>query len=597
MPVSLLCVLGLWRCLAGDALVAAQRQGLPAPSRLPPPADTAMQRVNTVADEYLKGWLAAFPELNTYFGIPGARHDGLQDRSATAERAWQRREDGWLAQLRTIDVSALDHRPEWVTYGLLREELEASLRYRTCRTRIWTVSPLAGWQADYSDLAELQPVGTPALRQQALERWRGLPTLIDTEIANLREGVRAGYTEPKVNVQRVIGGMDKLLATPDTASPFFSPGARDSTREFRAAFARLVSSQIVPALRRYRDYLATEYLPAAREAITATANPNGAACYRAAIRRFTTLDLRGEDVHELGLREVAAAESTMRAIAEHAYHTSDTRALLQRLRADTAFSIVPRDRVIPAIDSILARAWGAVPQWFALQPRAKVTVQPFPDFQELAVPLGEYISPALDGSRPGIYRVNLYLATKPGARLSFDNLTFHEAVPGHHFQIAIAMERERVHPLTRYLGNSAFTEGWGIYSEALAHEMGLYGSDATWLKDLEDHVYTAATLVMETGMHVRGWSRQQAIDYELAHTTRSAEQAAIDVDRRIGLLGQGLSYIVGDLEIVRLRKAAERALGGRFDIRTFHDRVLEDGSITLGMLRQKIERWLAAAVR
>jgi uncharacterized protein (DUF885 family) len=396
-----------------------------------------------------------------------------------------------------------------------------------------------------------------------------------------------------VNVQRVLDGMNKVVATPDTASPFFSPAARDTFAAFRGAFQRLVSTEIKPALRRYRDYLANEYLPVAREAIAATANPDGAACYRAAIRRFTTLDLNGEDVHVLGLREVAAAESTMRAVAERAFHTSDTRALMQRLRADTAYTIASRDRVIPAIDSILARAWRGAPQWFARQPRAKVNVQPYPEFQEPAVPLGAYLNAALDGSRPGIYRINLYLATKPGARLSLDNLTFHEAVPGHHFQLAIAQERQGVHPLTRYLGNSAFVEGWGIYAETLAGEMGLYAADATWLKELEDHLYTVATLVMETGMHAKGWSRQQAIDYELAHTTRSAEQAAIDVDRRIGWLGQGLSYIVGYLEIARLRKEAQRALGSRFDIRTFHDRVLEDGSITLGMLRQKIERWLA----
>lgn len=582
MRRSLGLVLILWSGLARSA---------PAQSR----GDGAVERVNAVADEYLKEWFAAFPELPTFFGIPGARHDRLQDRSAAAERGWQRREDGWLAQLRAIDTSALENRPEWVTYGLLREELEASTGERVCQDRMWTVHPLAGWQSLYAAVAELQPVGTADLRQQALARWSGLPKLVDTEIANLREGMRAGYSEPKVNVQRVISGMEKILATPDTASPFFSPATRDTTRAFRVAFQRLVSTGITPALRRYRDYLANEYLPAAREAISITANPNGAACYRAAIRRATTLDLSGDEIHERGLREVAAAESTIRVVAERAYHTSDTRALLQRLRADTAYSIGSREYVIPVVDSILGRAWDSVPHWFGLQPRARVSVQPFPEFEESAVPLGQYIAAAVDGSRPGIYRVNLYLATKPGARLALDNLTFHEAVPGHHFQIAIALERQGVHPLTRYLGNSAFVEGWGIYSESLAHEMGLYGSDASWLRDLEDHVYVSATLVMETGMHVKGWSRQQAIDYELAHTTRSAEQAAIDVDRRIGLLGQGLSYMVGYLEIARLRNEAERALGSRFDIKTFHDRVLENGSITLAMLRQNIYRWLGTS--
>jgi uncharacterized protein (DUF885 family) len=555
------------------------------------PGDTAARQVNAIADEYLAAWLTVFPEAGTIFGIPGARHDQLRDVSAAAERKWQAREDGWLARIRAIAPSEIVGRPEWVTYGALREELEASTALRVCRNRVWTVHPLAGWQAGAAILAQQQPVGTPELRAQALARWRRLPGRIDDEIANLKEGVRLGYTEPEVNVRRVVAGMDKLLATPPTASPFFSPAARDSTPEFRAAFERLVTTQITPALRRYRDYLANEYLPAARTAVSITANPQGAECYRAAIRRYTTLGLSGEQIHEIGLREVARAESTMAALAQRTYGTTDYRSVMERLHRDSAYTITTRNAVIPAIDTILARAWAAVPKWFGIVPTSKVIVQPFPEFQEPSVPLGQYLRASLDGTRPGVYRVNLYLATKPGARLEMDRLTFHEAVPGHHFQLAIAQERQGVHPLTRYLGNSAFSEGWGIYSERLADEMGLYGSDADRLNDLEGMVYGFATLVMETGIHVKGWTRQQAIDYETAHTSRSAEQAALDVDRRIGWPGQGLSYMLGYLEIARLREVARAQLGEHFDIRQFHDRVLEDGTVTLPMLREKLERW------
>jgi len=555
------------------------------------PGDSTARHVDAIADQYLAAWLSAFPETGTMFGIPGARHDRLRDVSAAAERRWQAREDGWLARLRAIDSGVLVGRPEWLTYGLLREELEASTALRVCRNRLWTVHLLAGWQANAAILAQQQPVGTPELRAQALARWRGLPRRIDTEIANLREGVRLGYTEPAVNVRRVLAGMDKLVAAPPTESPFFSPAARDTTPEFRAAFERLISTQIAPALQRYRDYLANGYLPAAREAISVTANPHGAECYRAAIRRYTTLDMSGEQIYDIGVREVARAESTMAALAERAYSTADYRSVMERLHRDSAVTLASRDAVIPVIDTILARAWSAVPAWFGIVPKSKVTVAPFPAFQEPSVPLGQYLRAALDGSRSGVYRVNLYLATKPGARLEMDRLTFHEAVPGHHFQLAIAQERQGVHPLTRYLGNSAFIEGWGIYAERLADEMGLYASDAERLTDLEGMVYGYATLVMETGMHVKGWTRQQAIEYETTHTSRSAEQAALDVDRRIGWPGQGLSYMLGYLEIERLRDVARKQLGDRFDVKAFHDRVLGDGTVTLPMLRQKIERW------
>ena len=551
--------------------------------------------VGALADEYLRVRLATFPEFATQLGLPGARHDRLRDASAAAERAWWKLEDGLLARLRRIDVAGLDQGSEWVTYGVLREELESSIRLRVCANRLWTVHPLTGWQAFYAGVAQQQPVGTPELRAQALARWRALPRQVDTEIANLREGVRRGYTAPAVNVRRVLAGLDKLVEAGPTASPFYNPAVRDTTPAFRAELERIVAGPVRAAIERYRDFLAGEYLAGAREEVAITANPRGEECYRAAIRRYTTLDLDPADLHQLGLRELAAAESTATTLSSRAFGTPDYRGVLARLSDDPKYTIPSRDAVIPLADSIIARAQAAVPRAFGILPESEVVVEPFPDFQERSVPLGQYLRPALDGSRPGIYRINLYLATRPGARLEMGRLAFHEAVPGHHFQVAIAQERRGLHPLARYLFNSAFGEGWAIYSEQVADELGLSASDADRLKNLEGMVYGFATIVMETGLHRKGWTRQQAIDYETTHTSRSAEQAALDVDRRIGWPGQGLSYMVGFLEMRRLRGLAEARLGNRFDIRAFHDRVLEDGSLTLGMLREKIERWLATA--
>jgi uncharacterized protein (DUF885 family) len=395
-----------------------------------------------------------------------------------------------------------------------------------------------------------------------------------------------------VNVRRVLAGLDQLLETTPAGSPFYNPAARDSTPEFRAAFERLAGGPIAAALGRYREYLAKEYLPKAREQISVTAIPRGEECYRAAIRRYTTLDLGADELHDIGVRELAAAESTAAEISRRSFGSREYRTVLTRMNEDPKYTIPSRAAVIPLVDSIVARAGAAAPKWFGILPRAKVTVEPFPAFQEPSVPLGQYLRAAIDGSRPGIYRINLYLATKPGGRLEMDRLAFHEAVPGHHFQVAIAQERTGVHPITRYLFNSAFSEGWAIYAERVADEMGLYASDADRLKDLEGIIYGFATVVMETGMHAKGWTRQRAIDFETAHTSRSAEQAALDVDRRIGWPGQGLSYHVGYLEIRRLRDLAEKRLGDRFDVRAFHDRVLEDGSIPLGLLQEKIEGWL-----
>ena len=554
---------------------------------------TAARQVIAIADDYLAAWREAFPEVNTTNGIPGARHDRLSDNSPAAERAWWAKEDSWLVELRRIDPTSLIGRPEWVTYGLLREELEASVGMRSCNYRVWNVSPMIGLLAGYTPLAQQQPVGTEDLRQQALARWRTFPRFVDTEIANLREGLRSGYSEPKVNVRRVIESADRLLATTPTTSPFFAPAKADSTPAFRQAYERLVASEITPAVRRFRDFLASEYLPAAREAVAITANPNGAACNAASIRRYTTVQLTPDEVFTLGSQLVAQAESSMRVITRARYGTDDIRAAMRRARAEPSASFHSREEVVPAVEAILDRAQRVMPRVFGILPKAAVVVEPFPAFQEPSQPLANYESPAEDGTRPGVYHVNLRYATTAGEKLRMEGLTFHEGIPGHHFQIAIALERPNVHPLNRYLGNSAYIEGWAIYSEIVADDLGLFSSDASRLRWLEDKVYEGATLVLEAGMHAKGWTRQQAIDYELAHTTRTPEQAAIDVDRRIGWPGQGYSYQVGQLEIRRLRTEAERQLGSRFDVRSFHDRVLEDGTITLPMLRDKIARWLA----
>jgi uncharacterized protein (DUF885 family) len=581
-------------CLLAAAACAPQPSIAPAPDLR---GATAARQVIAIADDYFAAWRESFPEVNTTSGFPGARHDRLSDNSAAGEKAWREKEDRWLAKIRGIDSTALIGRSEWVTYGLLREELEASTGMRACNSRVWNVSPMIGMLAGYGPLAQQQPVGTEELRTQALARWHTFPHFVDTEIENLREGVRAGYTEPKVNVTRVIASAADLLGTAPTASPFYAPAKADSTSAFRQSFERLVAEGINPAIRRYRDYLAKEYLPVARENVSITANPNGAACNAAAIRRYTTVQISADDIFNLGTALVARAESTMRVITVAHYGTADIRAAMRRVRADPSASFHSREEVIPATEAILARVRLAVPRVFNVIPKAALVAEPFPTFQEASQPIADYQAPAEDGSRPGVFHINVRYAMTPGEKLRMEGLAFHEGIPGHHFQIAISMEHPHPHPLNRELGNSAFIEGWAIYAETEADELGLFSSDAFRLRWLEDKVYDGVTLVMESGMHAKGWTRQQAIDFELAHTTRTPEQAAIDVDRRIGWPGQGYSYQVGGLEIRRLRTDAERRLGSKFDLRAFHDRVLEDGVVTLPMLRDKIERWVAVSSR
>ena len=554
-----------------------------------PSADGAAARVTALADAYLAAYFETFPEEASRNGIPKAAHGRIRDNSLSAVAAWERREDRWIEEIRSIDPAGLVGTPAWAAYGVLRHAVESSIDQRVCHSELQRVGTLAGWQRDYSDLARIQPVGTLALRRDALSRLRALPRLIDTEIANLREGVRRGYVVPKVIAEGVIAQMDSLLASTPEASPFASPVARDGDPEFRRAMTSVVN----PAIRRYRDYLATEYLPAARASIGLLAAPDGPACYRALVRRFVSLDVAPDEIHALGLERMNAIEAEMKTIAERSFGTSDVAAVLERLKTESTYVFGSADEVVAYAQAAIDRIQGLLPKAFGIRPVSKVRIDPYPEFQAKAGAPGQYMPGLADGSRPGIFMINTWEPAKR-SRAGLEALAFHEAYPGHHFQMSIALERSGIHPVGRYLWNSGFVEGWGLYAERVADEMGAYSSDVDLLGLLASESGRAARLVIDAGIHARGMTRPEAVAYLRAHTTRPPNEIEGEVNRYISWPGQATSYMLGAVEIRRLRDQAQRALGSRFEIRGFHDLVLEDGNITLPMLKSKIERWIAA---
>jgi uncharacterized protein (DUF885 family) len=394
-----------------------------------------------------------------------------------ALQRWQQREDGWLREFRTVDTLALAGSPAWATYGVLRELLEDSVAVRICRGELWRVSTSnPGWQSSYTSLAELQPVGSDSVRAHALARLEALPGFLRTEIANLREGLRRGYTAPRAGVEGVMRQLDDLLALPPARSPFASPARRDSTPTFHQAFLQAVERELYPAIRAYREFLSGEYLPRARAAIGVSANPNGAACYAALVRRFTTLPLSADEIYADGERELAATEAEMRALGERAFGTSDLPALVRRLRTDTGFTLHTRAEVLARTEVAIARARASMPRWFGRLPRADVRVMKYPEFRQRAGVAASYSPPAEGGSRPGIFFTSTYQPERI-PRATLESIAFHEAIPGHHLQVAIAQERTELHPLTRFFFFSGLSEGWALYAERLADEMGLYSDD------------------------------------------------------------------------------------------------------------------------
>jgi uncharacterized protein (DUF885 family) len=591
----------LLRWTLASAALGAAAPALPAQIPFPMPprptpvthADSVGLQVNLLADEFMMDGLKRFPEIGTQLGLPGMPHDGLSDNSLAASAEAEREADAFLAKLRQVDGAALEGRPEGVLLAILREQAEGGVQSRVCRSELWGVNQMSGWQVQLPYLAKIQPTGTDALRAQAVSRWKKLPRYIDTETANLREGLRQGYAAPRIAVTRVLETLDNILSMSPAESPFALPAQADSTPAFRAEIRRIVADEIHPAIARHRDFLRDEYLAKSRENPAVGGIPNGAECYRSMVRGYTTLDVPAADIHRIGQEQMARIDAEMLQIARRSFNTDDVRGLLQRFRTDTAFTFRTRADIVAYAQSAVDRGKAAMPRWFGRLPKADVVIEPYKEFEEASAPGGSYNPPAADGSRPGVYNINTY-KPQESSKVGLESTAFHETIPGHHLQLALAQERGDVHPIARFLGNSGFSEGWGLYSERLADEMGLFTSDLDRMGLLSNEALRAARMVVDPGIHVLGWSRQQAIDYMLAHTAEAPDMVATEVDRYIVWPGQATAYMLGNLEIRRLREYAERELGPRFDIREFHDRVLEDGTVPLGLLRAKIERWVAA---
>jgi len=562
------------------------------PSTPPVDPDKLADEVSALADAYVRSFLDAFPYQAVVIGANDAHPSLLGDHSLPALKKWQAREDELLASLKKIDLKSIDGMPEASTYKFLQNQLESSIGYRVCRMELWNVSPTyTGWQGDLPIAAGMQNVSRPSDQQDAIARWSQVAQYLDDEIANLKEGLKLGYSAPKSNVQSVINQMDAMLAAPIDESPFVQMAKTGAPASFKKALQDQETKLIRPAIKRYRDFLKDTYLAAAREKIGVGANPDGAACYAAAVKYHATVSMTPQEIHDLGKAQMEKILAEMKTIGRRSFNTDDPAAVLKLVTTDPKYRFKDRADLIKTAETAVARAKEALPKWFGTVPMAPVIVEPYPAFLEKTAPGGQAVPPTADG-KPGKYLINAYQANLQ-SRAGAESTAFHEAYPGHHLQGAIALERENLHPISRYFFLSGFGEGWALYSERLSDEMGLFTSDVDRLGLLSNEGLRAARLVVDSGMHMLGWTRQQAIDYLRAHTTETQAGAEAEIDRYIATPGQATSYMIGALEIRKLRDEATQKLGAKFNIRDFHDLILEDGSLPLWVLREKVERWIA----
>ena len=565
------------------------------------PAGTpAAVELRALADTFWEGYLRAHP---TFATIMGDRRfdDRLDDLSPVARTAEIARLDATVEAARAIDPSDLAGRDR-VTRSMLIEEVEGQLGALGTGVDEWSLDPIHGPQSWLIDLVDYQPVATVEEGRAMIARWRATGVHLDQAIEGLRRAMARGQVASIVPVERVADELRGLVATPAAEWRLASPSGEAhedwppaELETFRTDLRAAVADVVVPAFARYLEVLETEIVPSARpsERPGIVHVPGGEAAYRALIRTHTTLDLDPAEVHEQGLVEIEELDHAFADLGAKVLGAHGLEATLGALRGDPALRFSTAEEVFATARDTLARAQAAIPYWFGRLPMAACEVVPIPSETEAHQTLAYYAWPALDGSRPGRYYINLS-APETRPRYEAEALAFHEAVPGHHLQIAIAQELDGLPAFQRALGSSAFAEGWGLYTERLADEMGLYTSDLDRFGILSFDAWRACRLVVDTGMHALGWTRDDAIDFMRAHTALGDNNIANEVDRYIAWPGQALAYKIGQREILRLRALAESRLGDRFDIRAFHDTILGSGAVGLATLAGIVDDWLAA---
>jgi uncharacterized protein (DUF885 family) len=533
----------------------------------------------------------------TYLGFGGYNAE-LALPTPEAQESRRRAVRALAARIGAISPNALNE-ADRLSYELAREELElAAAEFELeIDTASWAVDPLEGPQSMFLTLAPLQPAGTEEEREALLARWRKIPSYYDAVVANLRRGVANHRTASRTAITKTIQQLDEVLATPPRESPLCAaPGGSMAPKEFRDQLESIVSQSIYPAIERYRAVLRDEVLPRAQldEHCGVSHLSGGEAYYSWCIRKHTSLDLSAAEIHAIGKREVDRIRAEISALGRSALGVADMEAIQARLRGDESMHFQSREEVEGKARDTLERARVGVEPVLGLQPKAACEVVRVPAHEERDTTIAYYRAPTTDGSRPGRYYINTF-APNTRTRYEAEVLAFHEAIPGHHTQIALAQELAGL-PLVRRHGHAtAYVEGWALYCERLCDELGLYTGDIDRLGMLSFDAWRACRLVVDTGMHAMGWSRQQAIDYMRENTLLAENNVENEIDRYIAWPGQALAYKLGQREILNLRSRAQVALGREFDLASFHDCVLGAGPMTLSALRRRVDSWIEAS--
>jgi uncharacterized protein (DUF885 family) len=443
-----------------------------------------------------------------------------------------------------------------------------------------------------------QPFNTVADYEKFIKRAEGFVKWLASVEQSMAQGVKQGVVLPMPLAKKLLPQFKAHVVTNAEDSLFYSPikampdsFSADEKQQLKAQYITLILDKLVPAYQRMSDFLANNYIPHARDSVGYADLPNGKAWYEYQIKKNTTLSLSADEIHEIGLSEVARILSEMKTVKNTVGFEGDLSAFFNHLRDSDEFYYKTADELIAAYEQIKLKIDARLPKLFNIEPKAPYVVKAVEAYRAQSAAGASYAGPAPDGSRPGIFYINTYnLKAQP--KFLLETLSIHEAAPGHHFQIALQQEVESLPDFRKFGGYTVFAEGWALYAESLGKELGLFTDPYMWYGRLNDEQLRAMRLVLDTGFHAKGWTRQQGIDYMLANSSMAKSDVIAEVERYIAWPGQALSYKLGEFKIKELRDYAHQQLGEQFDIKAFHTQILIDGALPMPILEQKIKRWV-----
>ncbi len=542
------------------------------------------------------------PVLATSLGDP-RYNDRLIDTTTAAYRAQAKRElQQTLKGLSAFNKDKLEPKDR-ISYSILKLDLEQDLageRFPDWMQPISQIGGLPSFLAQMGTGQSIQPFKTTKDYDDWLKRLALVVPLLDGTIANMRDGLKAGVTQPKAVMEKVLPQLTAMAVADPEKSLFWGPiksfpdavPAADRER-ITAAMRKLLAEQVLPAYARLQAFVRDEYVPKARASTAWAALPDGKAWYAQRVRQSTTVALTPDEIHEIGLKEVARILGEMEGVRKQVGFPGDLKAFFKHLQDDPKFYFSKPEELLAGYRDLQKKINSLTPKLFDIQPKADYEVREVEAFRAESAAGGSYQSPSSDGSRPGVFYVNTFnLKAQP--IFGMETLSLHEASPGHHFQISIAQEDKALPKFRRYGSHyTAYVEGWALYAESLGKELGLFTDPYQWYGRLSDEQLRAMRLVVDTGLHAKGWSRERAIQYMLDNSSMAESDVVSEVERYIVWPGQALGYKIGQLEITKLRAEAQAALGAKFDLRGFHRVVLTAGQVPLPVLRELVQDWVA----